>query len=440
MKAPGVQRLSQRFAQPFFLTGTAAPTRIARCMSYLSFILANPRFLGFGLFLTFASSFGQTFFISLYSIELREDFGLSHGAFGSLYAIATLSSGFLLIWVGRAIDRMALRLFTALVVLGLALACFALANASSIVMLCAAIFGLRLFGQGLLGHIAMVSMARYFVRARGKAVSLVTLGYPLGEAVLPFIAIAVLAVSGWRASWTYFALAILLVVLPLAMLLLSRAPQSSITEPEPAAGQSDRRRVSREASLREVLRDSRFYLILPAVLAPSFITTGMFFHQRHLAEVKGWSLELLATAFVVFAISQSLTALCAGQAIDRFGARRLLPVFLLPMGAAMLLLSFSSDPITAQLYMLATGATAGAGSALFGALWAELYGVTHLGAIRSFVTSLMVFSTALSPPFMGLLFDAGAAFEGLTLSYFIYCFLVSGLLSLLIRRKAWSGI
>ncbi len=409
-------------------------------MSYLSFIFANPRFLGFGLFLTFSSSFGQTFFISLFSNELRGDFGLSHGEFGGVYSLATLSSGFFLIWVGRAIDRLDLRIFTGIVVLGLAGASFTMGNAGSILMLGLAIFGLRLFGQGLLGHIAMVCMARYFEKARGKAVSLATLGYPLGEAALPFMAIAVLGAYGWRASWEFFAAAILILVFPIAMLLLRSAPHKNITEPESAGSSVARKSAAQESSLREVLRDSRFYLILPAILAPSFITTGMFFHQRHLADVKGWSLELLASAFVIFAISQSLTGLSAGQAIDRFGARRLLPVFLLPMGAAMLLLSFSAAPLSAQLYMFATGATAGAGAALFGALWAELYGVRHLGAIRSFVTSLMVFSTALSPPFMGLLFDAGIAFESLTLGYFVYCFLVSGFLSLIVRRKAWSGV
>lgn len=409
-------------------------------MSYLSFIFANPRFLGFGLFLTFSSSFGQTFFISLFSNELRSDFGLSHGEFGGVYSLATLSSGFFLIWVGRAIDRLDLRVFTGLVVLGLAAASYTMGNATSVLKLGMAIFGLRLFGQGLLGHIAMVCMARYFEKARGKAVSLATLGYPLGEAALPFMAIAVLGAYGWRASWEFFAAAILILVFPITMLLLRSAPHKNITEPKTVAGTIERKRAGQESSLREVLRDSRFYLILPAILAPSFITTGMFFHQRHLADVKGWSLELLASAFVIFAISQSLTGLSAGQAIDRFGARRLLPVFLLPMGTAMLLLSFSAAPISAQLYMFATGATAGAGAALFGALWAELYGVRHLGAIRSFVTSLMVFSTALSPPFMGLLFDAGIAFESLTLSYFVYCFLVSGFLSLVVRRKAWSGV
>ncbi|TQV79233.1 MFS transporter [Denitrobaculum tricleocarpae] len=412
-------------------------------MSYLSFILANPRFLGFGLFLTFSSSFGQTFFISLFGNELRNDFGLSHGEFGGVYSLATLSSGVFLIWAGRAIDRLDLRLFTGLVVLGLAGASFILANATSLLLLGLAIFGLRLFGQGLLGHIAMVCMARYFEKARGKAVSLATLGYPLGEAALPFMAVAVLGAYGWRVSWEFFTAAIVILIFPIAMLLLRSAPHRNVTEPDNPGSSSKRaarKSSGREASLGEVLRDSRFYLILPAILAPSFITTGMFFHQRHLADVKGWSLELLASAFVIFAISQSLTGLSAGQAIDRFGARRLLPVFLLPMGTAMLLLSFSDASLSAQLYMLATGATAGAGAALFGALWAELYGVRHLGAIRSFVTSLMVFSTALSPPFMGLLFDAGIAFESLTLGYFIYCVLVSGFLSLILRRKAWSGV
>ena len=414
-------------------------------MSYLSFLLANPRFIGFGLFLTFSSSFGQTFFISLFSNELRNDFGLSHGEFGSVYAMATLGSGFFLIWVGRAIDRLDLRLFTGCVVLGLAGASFLLANATSLALLGLAIFGLRLFGQGLLGHIAMVCMARYFRKARGKAVSLATLGYPLGEATLPFAAIAVLGFLGWRASWVVFAAAILLLVLPLALFLLRSAPYRNVTEPDSVAANAPGERTAPEtpepaASLKDVLRDSRFYLILPAILAPSFITTGMFFHQRHLADVKGWSLELLASAFVVFAISQSLTGLMAGQAIDRFGARRLLPVFLLPMGMAMLLLSFSDAAASAQFYMLAVGATAGAGSALFGALWAELYGVRHLGAIRSFVTSLMVFSTALSPPFMGLMLDAGIAFESLTAGFFGYCFLVSGVLGSILRRKAWSGI
>ncbi len=53
---------------------------------YISFVITNWRFLMFGLILTFGSSFGQTYFISLFSADIRQSFDLSHGDFGTLYA------------------------------------------------------------------------------------------------------------------------------------------------------------------------------------------------------------------------------------------------------------------------------------------------------------------------------------------------------------------
>ncbi|MFB6259411.1 MAG: MFS transporter, partial [Thiohalorhabdaceae bacterium] len=44
----------------------------------------------------------------------------------------------------------------------------------------------------------------------------------------------------------------------------------------------------------EVLRDPRFYLLLPAVLAAPLIVTALFFHQVHVEEAKGWELSWLA--------------------------------------------------------------------------------------------------------------------------------------------------
>jgi hypothetical protein len=72
------------------------------------------------------------------------------------------------------------------------------------------------------------------------------------------------------------------------------------------------------------------------------------------------------------------------------------------------------------------GVTTGSGAVLLGALWAELYGVTHLGAIRAFATSAMVFSTGLAPAFMGLLIDHGLAMESIALGCAAYCLLASG--------------
>ena len=80
-------------------------------MLSLSFLRANARLLAFGVLMTFCSSMGQTFFISLFSGEIRTAFALSDGDFGSLYAVATLGSAAVLLWAGRLIDRLPLPVF-----------------------------------------------------------------------------------------------------------------------------------------------------------------------------------------------------------------------------------------------------------------------------------------------------------------------------------------
>ena len=45
-------------------------------------------FLTFGFLMSFWSAFGQTFFISLFSPQLRNDLNLSHGELGSLLRIS----------------------------------------------------------------------------------------------------------------------------------------------------------------------------------------------------------------------------------------------------------------------------------------------------------------------------------------------------------------
>ena len=49
---------------------------------------------------TFFSSFGQSFFLGLFNPSIRNDLNISHGQFGSIYALATICSSLTLIWFG----------------------------------------------------------------------------------------------------------------------------------------------------------------------------------------------------------------------------------------------------------------------------------------------------------------------------------------------------
>ena len=64
------------------------------------------RFLIYGALMSFWSSIGQTFFISLFSLEIREELSLSHGEFGSIYAAATMLSAVTLFWLGKQADNL----------------------------------------------------------------------------------------------------------------------------------------------------------------------------------------------------------------------------------------------------------------------------------------------------------------------------------------------
>ena len=384
-------------------------------MQYFSFIAANARLLGFGFALAAFSSFGQTFYISLFGAEIRETFALSHGGFGAAYSFATLSSAACLVWLGRWIDEIDLRVWTALLCSGLACACLLMWWSPAVTVLIAAIFGLRLFGQGLLSHASSASMARYFEIGRGRALSIAGLGHPAGEALLPLPAVALAAAIGWRDTWAIVAALMLFAALPLAMWLLR--------------GHSDRQRAWLERNVApnartlghadgswtrtEVLRDRVFYLLLPASLAPSYVMTGFFFHQAHLAQTKGWPLALIAGGFTAWALTSVVAALVAGDLVDRHGATRVMPFALVPMCAGLIVLATAASPPVAPVYLGLAGVSQGVHMTVQGALWAEIYGVRFIGAIRALTTGLAVLATALAPVTMGWLIDAGVSMEAI---------------------------
>ena len=76
-------------------------------MTTLAFLRDNARWIAGGFLLCFFSSFGQTFFIALSGGEIRAEYGLSNGEWGSLYMLATLASAVTLTQFGRIIGRYA---------------------------------------------------------------------------------------------------------------------------------------------------------------------------------------------------------------------------------------------------------------------------------------------------------------------------------------------
>ncbi|MEH6717329.1 MAG: MFS transporter [Aurantimonas endophytica] len=368
--------------------------------TYGRFLATNARWLAGGFLLTFFSAFGQTFFIALSNGEIRRTFDLSHGDFGGIYMLATLLSALTLPFLGRLLDRYSIAAVATGTMLLLAAAIVMFGLVWSLPTLVFAIYMLRLFGQGMMSQTALTATGRWFAANRGRAISITTIGFRVGEGCFPFLFVLAAGYFGWRGAW--FAAAVLvLLALPLivALVRVERDPQS---EPVSRA-QAKMRNWTRG----EVLRDWRFYVISLGVFAPPFIGTTIFFHQVYLTEIKAWPLHLFASGFAVMSVTTIVFTLAAGWLVDRFSAVRLLPAILLPLALSCFAIAWLTPEWSIFVFMGLLGVSFGFSGTIEGAMWPELYGTRHLGAIRSMVVAAMVLATAIGPGLTGLLIDAG---------------------------------
>ena len=365
------------------------------------------------------SSFGQTYFIALFGAKIRSEYGLTHGELGFIFSIATLASAACLIWAGRRLDDVDLRLYSVLAVAGLALSCFALAGGQGTLLLFIAFFGLRLCGQGLMGHTSQTAMARYFDTNRGKALSIASLGHAVGQAFLPSLVVFLIALAGWRAAWWSFGGVLLCAMVPLILILLRghaarhAALEERLAGAENRPGNSDDTSSTgpRQWTLREVLHNSMFYLVMGNVIAPGMLMTGLMFHQIHMIETKGWDIALFAASFAAFSATSVITGIWVGPMIDRYSARRLITFYLAPMGVGILALVLTDHSGALLVWLVLSGVTSGMHRSVVGAFWAEAYGVHHLGAIRGLVSGISVVGTAVSPVLFGWMIDGGISIE-----------------------------
>ncbi len=405
-----------------------------------AFYRENARWLLGGFLLTFFSAFGQTFFISIWGAQIRAEFDLSHGGFGSVYMLATLASALSFPFVGRLVDKTSVAFCSLVVVSMLAVATTSMALVTSIPLLVVTIYLLRLFGQGMMGHTAMTAMGRWYSANRGKAVASTTIGHQFSEAIAPTLFVALGLYLGWRGTWFAATAILVLVALPAIFWLMKeeRVPRSQANEASTAE------EFGKQWQRSEVLRDPMFWLMSMGVLSPAFIGTSIWFHQDYLIELNEWSKLTWANSFVLMAVTTVMGSLVTGFAIDRWSAIQLLPLFMMPLGIACLILGTFGEVAAIYASMIFIGLSYGVSSSLFGALWPEIYGVKHLGSIRSIIMAGMVFFSAAGPGMTGLLIDQGISFPTQLQFIALYCFAAAVLMlfvsrTLFARRKIECG-
>jgi len=391
----------------------------------------NFKVILFGFIFTFFSSFGQSFFLGLFNSSIRDALSITHGQFGSIYASATLLSSFILVWIGKKIDDINILKFASYVVALLAISCFLFSKISSIFFLFFSIFLMRLSGQGLMSHTASTTIARFFEKSRGKALSTTWLGLSLAEFILPLLIIFLLTFLDWRNIWIAISIFVILV---LPLIVFSLVKNIKLDSRETSSSETVKIRNIKQWTRTEVLKDYRFYIVCLSMLAMPSIATGTFVYQSFIVSSKNWGPYIIAQSFMVYSVLSVITLFLSGFLIDKFSSRKLLIYMNIPLLFSTFVLYYFNTPTSSYFFLGLIGISNGLSNILGSATWAEIYGVKYIGSIKALTTAFMVFSTAFGTASFGIFIDKSFTIEQIALVSGSYILIAISLL-FLIRNK-----
>ena len=382
---------------------------------FFDFIKGNFKQLSFGWTLTFLSSFGQTYLISLYVAEISSEYAITEGSFGAVYAICTVLASFIMLSVGHTVDHISVKKVTTFTVLCLAIASILMGISYHIAFVFISLVGLRLAGPGMLSHISMTILSKFYDKNRGKALSFSTLGFSSGEIVLPLVLAFVIGWFDWR--WAMIGSGILLLLYLVRLFFTDLEhfnKQLSVGRPSSLSLFKD---------FGNIINDKRFLILMPTSFAISFTATAVFFYQYVFVAQKGWSPQLYAAFFTGYAVMRLVFSLAGGLWVDKFTAKKMFRFYLVPISLGLLAFALIDSIFGALLFLVMMGITVGMSGTIKSSILAEVYGIEKLGAIRSLFTMFMVVSTALGPLIVGWMIDRGYSIEAIMLSLFAFLLL-----------------
>ena len=411
--------------------GTARP-RAERRLFYGWYLVATGFLANAALAFTISST------LSIFLKPITTEFGVSRGVFSLLKAGEQLVHVPLAPLIGPIIDRHGAR--------GLLASGALVTGAGFVLSGLVADFGqflavrIILMGVGVtLGGFMVINVAlsKWFVRQRGRAIGLSTVGHGMAKLAMPALTTFLIAALGWRATWAVYGLLTWAMILVPALLWVRKSPEEMGLSPDgdaaPPAGGAPLATPRALADQRvwgraEVLRSPATWLIVVSFGVSSVGVTGLNLHLYPFLTDRGFSELIAAAGMTSIALCQGAGALIWGVVADRIDVRRAgVGKFLLQaIGLLTAITATPEEPVRLITGLLIYGLGMG-GTILQDILWAEAFGRRSLGLVRGVGMPFSLTFAAGGPLFFGLLFDLTGSYDS-SFALFILALAISGFL------------
>lgn len=252
----------------------------------------------------------------------------------------------------------------------------------------------------------------WFDKNRSLAVSLVSLGGGVAPMVMTPLASILIGTYGWRFAMLAIAIAMLVIVLPTA-LLVRNAPVPADAPADAAAGTSGAQ--ARPASAWAALRTPQFIVLATTFFLCCAAHSGPIFHTVSYAELCGVSSFAAATIYSVEGVAGLFGRLIFGVAADRIGVKQVIIGGLALQAVGIYSYVFVGGNGVADFYVrsLFLGLAYGGVMPLYAVLARQYFSQGVMGTVMGAATMTSSLGMAFGPVGGGWLFDTFGTYRWL---------------------------
>src|SRR5689334_21415391 len=250
--------------------------------------------VGAGFVANVASAFALASTLSIFLKSLTADLEVSRGVFSLLRSGEALIGAGAAPFVGRMVDRHGGKWLLVIGAVVVGIGYLLLGQVHTFLQFAFIRLSFVTLGDAMMGSMVVnIVLAHWFLRWRGRAMALSSMGIGFAKVCMPVVAAALIVWLGWRQTWVVFAFAaVIFGVLPV-LLFIRRSPEEMGLFPDgadgPVAGtvsNSDNQKArSRQYGDQdvvwtrgEVLRTSTFWLLVITFGVASMGVTGLNLH------------------------------------------------------------------------------------------------------------------------------------------------------------------
>ena len=350
--------------------------------------------------------------LSIFIVPMTDEFGWSRTGISGAVSIGALLGALSAPFIGPLFDRHGSRALLIASALAMSACCVALAGTRGLLWFYAA-FGVSRMIFSTPFDLGTASVAaKWFVRRRALAMSLLTTSIGIGLAILPLAAAIAIAAGGWRTGWLALAGIVAVFGVVPQWFLLVRQPEDLGLRPDGDEAAPRSREAARAGGTGEIaftraraLRTPTLWLVMAYTLIVFAIQAGVSLHWApHLVE-RGISPTITATIVGTFSLAIALSSIVFGYAGDRVPVRTTLAASAALMALGTMVMGAVSGPSLGYAASVLFGLGVGGILTMPPVALANYFGRAHFGAIRGVTLPAQVGGQAAGPLLAGLLHD-----------------------------------